>query len=151
VTITSIPIENPGSSLLLIDEDKSVGALIAEYCTLGGLSITMSPLFVKHPRLNVDHSRGLERSDPRIGERADDYLPKPFQPANKAACRVGRSSSLGGGSSDQRRVVDASLGLLILLCPVLRVTDEVGLPPDRVDVGPDQIDRCAEMRKSNVL
>ena len=57
MTITCIPIENPGSSLLLIDDDKSVGALIAEYCIPGGLSITMSPLFVKHPRLNVDHSR----------------------------------------------------------------------------------------------
>ena len=40
MTITSIPIENPGSSLLLIDDDKSLGGLISEYCISDGFSIT---------------------------------------------------------------------------------------------------------------
>ena len=40
MTNTSIPIENPGSSLLLIDDDKSLGTLIAEYCIPDGFSIT---------------------------------------------------------------------------------------------------------------
>jgi hypothetical protein len=40
VTSPSIHIENPGSSLLLIDDDKSLGALIAEYCIHDGFSIT---------------------------------------------------------------------------------------------------------------
>jgi two-component system, OmpR family, response regulator CpxR len=40
VTSTPIHIENFGSSLLLIDDDKSLGALIAEYCIPNGFSIT---------------------------------------------------------------------------------------------------------------
>jgi two-component system, OmpR family, response regulator CpxR len=40
VTSTSIHIDNPGSSLLLIDDDKSLGVLIAEYCIPHGFSIT---------------------------------------------------------------------------------------------------------------
>jgi two-component system, OmpR family, response regulator CpxR len=40
VTNTSIHTENPGSSLLLIDDDKSLGALIAEYCIHDRFSIT---------------------------------------------------------------------------------------------------------------
>jgi two-component system response regulator CpxR len=42
VTSTSIHIENPRSSLLLIDDDKSLGALIAEYCIHDGFSITIA-------------------------------------------------------------------------------------------------------------